>query len=86
MTRRTATQCDVLLEQLSAYLDADLPAAECRQVAQHCRTCARCAAVTDDLRRTTGLCRRAGARPLPAPVKRRAQRLIRQLIARSTKA
>ena len=86
MTRTTNGRCDVLLEQLSAYLDGDLAAGECRAIERHCRTCARCAAVTDDLRRTTGLCRRAGTRPLPAAVKRRAQLRIRQLTARATKA
>jgi anti-sigma factor RsiW len=85
MTRATTDPCDVLLERLSAYLDGDLPAGECRKIERHSRTCARCASVTDDLRRTAGLCRQAGTRPLPAAVKRRAQQRIRQLVARAAK-
>ena len=85
MTGRTAARCDVLLEQLSAYLDGDLLPDECRRIERHSRTCARCAAVTDDLRRTAGLCRQAGTRPLPAAVKRRAQARIRRLIAARNK-
>ena len=80
MTRRRATRCDVLIERLSAFLDGDLPPGECQRIERHSRTCGRCAAVTDDLRRTAGLCRQAGTRPLPAAVKRRAQARIRQLI------
>jgi anti-sigma factor RsiW len=72
--------CRVLLEQLSAYLDGDLPAVECDAIARHAARCARCADVIADLKTIGGLCRRAGSAPLPAPVRRRAREQIRRLI------
>lgn len=72
-----------LLERLSAYLDGDLPPSECDLIARHARTCTRCAAVLADLKRTTGLCRRAAAKPLPASVRRLARARIRELVARA---
>jgi len=70
-----------LLERLSAYLDGDLPESECEAIANHARTCSRCAAVLDGLKRATGLCRAAATRPLPPDVRRRAKRRIEALMA-----
>lgn len=73
--------CDVLLEQLSAYLDGDLSEAQCQVIAQHARRCSRCRTVIADLRRTSGLCRDLGERPLPKAVRERAREQIEQLLA-----
>lgn len=78
--KKTMTACRVLLERLSAYLDGDLPASECRSIAAHARTCARCSDVLADFRSATGLCRRAGARPLPPAVRQRAKDRVRRLL------
>ncbi len=79
---RAATHDRHLLERLSAYLDGDLPESECRRIASHARRCRSCSATLEDLRRTTGLCRAAATRPLPLPVRRLAQRRIRDLLAK----
>jgi len=77
-----ARPCHVVLERLSAYLDGDLPAADCRKVEAHAATCPRCTEVLEDFRKATGLCRHAGERPLPAGVRKIAREHVRQLLAR----
>jgi len=74
------TSCRMMLERLSAYLDGDLPAAECETIARHARRCPRCREVIAGLRQTTGLCRDAAERPLPSAVRQRAQASIRRLL------
>lgn len=80
--RRGMTACDMLAERLSAFLDGDLPPADCRRISAHARRCARCRALTQELRETIGACRRAAEVPLPAPVRRRARAGIRALLRR----
>jgi anti-sigma factor RsiW len=72
--------CRLLLERLSAYVDGDLPAPACHRIERHARECRRCSTVIDDLRRTAGLCRRAGEAPLPAAVRKLARDRIRRLV------
>lgn len=86
MSRAATLHDRKLLERLSAYLDGDLPASECDDIAAHASTCARCGAILDDLRRTTGLCRRAATEPLPDAVRRRARIRIRELVERDVPA
>jgi anti-sigma factor RsiW len=81
MTRAKETSCRVLLERLSAYLDGDLPDSVCRRIESHAKTCPRCTEVLDDLRKTTGLCRSAGQRPVPPAVKKIAREHVRRLLA-----
>ena len=81
MRRAIDGGCGAMLAHISAYLDGELDAAECSTIERHCRTCPRCAAVVDGLRRTIGLCRNAGKAPLPDPVRRRARQSIRRLLA-----
>lgn len=85
MTKTRTHDCRVMLERLSAYLDGDLPAGQCRTIERHARGCARCTRVIEELRHTSGLCREAGSRPLPAPVRARAVERIRRLIAASAR-
>ena len=73
--------CQAMLERMSAYLDGELGADECRAINRHCRDCPTCAALVTSLRRTIGLCRRAAKRPLPAEIRRRAKARIRRLIS-----
>jgi anti-sigma factor (TIGR02949 family) len=80
MRRRRRTSCRVLLEQLSAYLDGDLPTVECEAIERHAARCPRCAEVIADLKTIGGLCRRAGSAPLPAPIRQRARERIRRLL------
>lgn len=79
MTRR-APACRFLLEQLSAYLDGDLPAIECRRIERHARTCARCSKALADIRETVAVCRDAGGQALPLAVRRKARARVRRLL------
>jgi len=72
--------CREMFNRVSAYLDGELPAAECREIERHCQGCDRCAEFIDSLRHTVGLCREAGQRPLPADVRSRAKARIRELM------
>ena len=74
------SSCRMLVERLSACLDGDLPAAEQKKVETHAQRCPRCRALVRDLSRTTGLCRKAGARPLPPAVRRLARERIRRVL------
>lgn len=75
-----ARTCDLLVEQLSAYLDGDLARRDCERVARHARRCPRCLALTAQLRATIGTCRRAAALPLPVGIRARARASIRALL------
>lgn len=80
MTRAGTRTCDVLIEQLSAYLDGDLGPAACDRIQAHARGCPRCAVVIAGLRKTAGICHNAGRAPLPAPVRARARQYIHDLL------
>jgi anti-sigma factor RsiW len=82
--RRKTTRCRVLIERLSAYLDGDLGPAACASITRHARTCPRCAELIRTLQKTAGLCRKAGTRPLPAPVRARARAHIQKLLGSGT--
>jgi anti-sigma factor RsiW len=77
---RTPLHCRVLLERLSAYIDRDLPPADCRRLDAHARRCPRCATVIAELRETVSLCRRAAGKPLPPAVRKAARDRIRRLL------
>jgi anti-sigma factor RsiW len=87
VNRGSTVACQEMLVQVSAYLDGDLNAAECRTIERHCRECPDCAAVVDGLRRTIGLCQDVGRAPLPESVRNRARASVRRLLAskRSTR-
>lgn len=74
--------CTAVLEQLAAYLDGEADADTCASIEAHCRTCPACADVVEGLRRTTGLCREVGARPVPDAVRARARAAVARLLAR----
>lgn len=80
MNQSPDPECVRLLERVSEYLDSALDEGTCRAIEAHVRVCPSCAAVIDGLRRTVGLCRETGDRPLPAAVKARAQAGIRRLL------
>ena len=72
--------CRRLLGRISAYLDGDLDASDCADVEAHARSCAHCAALTESLRQTIGLCRKEAAVPLPVEVRARARARVQQLL------
>jgi len=83
MTKAPTVTCETLLDQISGYLDGDLPEATCAAIEQHADGCPRCAAVIDDFRSTTGLCRKAADTPLPPRIRELAKARIKELLKES---
>lgn len=82
MTRDVVVTCDSLFERISAYLDEELSADVCHAIETHAASCPACREVIDDFRRTTGLCRRAAAAPLPPAVRKLARSRVNDLLTR----
>jgi anti-sigma factor RsiW len=80
MTTRQQNECRTILADVSAYLDGELGPEACRAMTRHCRTCPDCADLLNGLKRTVGLCREAGDRPLPKSVRARARAEVRRLL------
>jgi anti-sigma factor RsiW len=83
MTRpvQGSARCRALLEELSRYLDGDLPPARRRAVERHIAACARCESMEACLKRTIAACRaEGGARP-PRDVRARAAGRVKALLA-----
>jgi anti-sigma factor RsiW len=80
MTPDATGPCRDMLGRISRYLDGELDQVECRDIEEHCRGCAPCAALVDGLRETIGLCQEAGRAPLPEAVRRRAQDAVSRLL------
>ena len=79
---RMLTTCKDVLANISGYLDGELDATDCEAIEQHCQHCPSCTAIVSGLRETVGLCRQAGAVPLPDAVRQRARERVRQLLDR----
>ena len=72
--------CAAILANISAFLDGELDATMCTAIEAHCAQCRRCAPVVEGLRETIGLCRDAGAAPLPDAVRARARDAVTRLL------
>jgi anti-sigma factor RsiW len=79
-TARPPARCLALLDQLSKYVDDELPPRARQAIDAHCRDCARCRRMIAGLRRTIDVCRAAGSRPIPAKVRRRAAASVARLL------
>lgn len=77
--------CKDVLENISRYLDGELDTTACDAIERHCLGCPSCGALVNSLRQTIGLCREAGATPLPDAVRQRAQESVRQLLDRQSR-
>jgi RNA polymerase sigma-70 factor (ECF subfamily) len=62
--------CKQIFAMLSQYLDAELPAKNCRQLERHLKGCRPCIAYLETLKTTVEACRRYQAATAPAPLKR----------------
>lgn len=69
--------CKKMFALLSEYLDLELPAETCREIAAHMAGCEPCTEFTESLRKTIELCRGYQPREMPGPLAREArQRLL----------
>jgi anti-sigma factor RsiW len=78
------SDCKVVLVDIAAYLDGDLAGTACDAIERHCQVCPSCEALVKGLRETVGLCRQAGAAPLPDAVRQRARDGVRRLLDRDS--
>jgi molybdenum cofactor biosynthesis protein B len=82
MSHQGAGSCREMLTRISAYLDGELDERSCRAVKRHCRNCPECSELFTSLEAAVGLCRQAGARPLPEPVRELARTRVREMLDR----
>ncbi len=76
-------RCRDFLEQLSRYLDDELPAAERKTIESHLRDCPCCEEVLDSLKHTVAICHDEGRPELPPEVRRRARARVVALLQRA---
>jgi RNA polymerase sigma-70 factor (ECF subfamily) len=60
-------RCKQIFAALSEYLDAELPARNCRELERHLQGCKPCLAYLETLRTTTEACRRFQVGKVPRP-------------------
>jgi len=65
----SADPCPELVQELSAYVGAEIDHATCVQIEKHLTTCTRCTAACDALKRTVSLCRRLPGGEVPPAVR-----------------
>jgi anti-sigma factor RsiW len=79
-TNRRA-HCLALLEQLSEYLDGELPPAERRTFEKHLNDCVCCTSLASHMRRAIALCRAVEGPRLTAAQRRKARARIAALLS-----
>lgn len=75
--------CRDFLEQLSRYLDDELPTADRRAIQRHLKDCPCCEEVLDSLKQTVAVCHEEGRNELPPDVRRRARARVAELLQRA---
>jgi RNA polymerase sigma-70 factor (ECF subfamily) len=81
-SRRLADNgCQEQLRELFDYIDGELTAGRCRAIERHLADCPCCDTLAANLRQAIALCRAEGQRQLPKPLRARALRRVRALLA-----
>jgi len=60
-------RCKQMFAALSAYLDGELPARNCRELERHFQDCQPCLAYLESLKSTIQACRRYRVHDVPRP-------------------
>ncbi len=63
-------RCKHIFAMLSDYLNAELPAKNCRELERHLKGCAPCIEYLESLKATVETCRQYRVRKVPAPSKK----------------
>ncbi len=71
VTDHDHSKCQLLLGELSAYLDGEAGEALCQEIERHIAECENCRIVVDTMARTVKLYREHGRTALPAKAKLR---------------
>jgi predicted anti-sigma-YlaC factor YlaD len=69
--------CKEMLGSLSDYIDGDLEAQLCAEIAQHMAECGDCRIVVDTFGKTVSLYRQQGHEPVPQDAKERLYAVLR---------
>lgn len=75
-------RCQDFLEQLSRYLDDEMPAAQRSEIQRHLRDCPCCEEVLASLKHTVDVCHEEGRPELPPEVRLRARARVVELLQR----
>lgn len=78
----TDPRCTKIFSLLSAYLDGELPASNCRQLRRHLRGCKPCLAYLESLKATIQACREYQVSPIPRPSSRVRAALLKAICKR----
>ena len=73
--------CRQVFADVEAYLDGDLDEDACHRLEEHATGCPSCLDEMERIRRTIGMCRDVGQRPLPDGVRDRARAAVRRLLS-----
>jgi predicted anti-sigma-YlaC factor YlaD len=79
----TPKSCRAVLLEFSKYLDGEQSLANCRRIERHLRSCASCAAATDQIRHVVASCRQLKQPRLPEDLRARAARRVKALLGRA---
>ncbi len=77
--------CKRIFEQLSAYVDAELSPATCREIEEHLAGCAPCVEFVRSLRKTVELCHGNSTGEQPSPLSLAARERLRQAYLKMVK-
>jgi|YNPBryBLVA2012_1023415.scaffolds.fasta_scaffold01212_5 anti-sigma factor RsiW len=78
--------CRRIFALLSEYLDAELPAETCEQIAAHLKDCPPCVEFLESLKKTIELCRELEGEERPGPLGEAARRELQALYRKALAA
>lgn len=78
-THNQVSECRRIFALLSEYLDAELPADTCEQIAAHLADCPPCIEFVESLKKTVELCRSFRPAEMPAPLSEAVRAELRAL-------
>lgn len=68
--------CEDLRQELSSYAASEIDQAACARIEEHLKTCSRCNAACESLKRTVSMCRSIPNGEVPAPVRTAVRRAL----------
>lgn len=84
--RHEVAECKRIFALLSEYLDAELPADTCEQIAAHLEGCPPCVEFLETLKKTVEICRGFRPQDAPRPLTEAARRELRALYEKTLAA
>ncbi len=79
-------ECRRIFAMLSEYLDAELPADACEQIAAHLKDCPPCVEFLESLKKTIAICRELQLEERPRPLSEQTRAQLRTAYQRALAA